>query len=406
MMMMMCSAAWLDAIGKLLDDKLKPIYELIQGKKDVATPAEDVDDEVSAADQLGFFGKYLTIWVLICIAIGTAIGYFFPSVSEFLEQFTVAEVSLPIAILIWVMIFPMTLNIDFDALKNVKKHPRGLVLTTTINWVVQPLMMLFLATLFFRYVYSYLDKETQDQYIAGALILGGSPCTAMVFVWSMLVKGNPVYTLVQVAVNDIIILILYAPTLFLFLGVSDIDIPYDTVILSVVLFVVVPFSLGYITRKQLLKHGGQSRIDQMEEKAKPFTTMALLLTLIVIFVFQGEKIVDYPLDILQIIVPLALHNYFVFAITFYIAYLIKLPFDIAAPAGFIGASSFFELGVAIAISSYGLKSGATLVNVVGVLTEVPIMLSLVKFSLKMKKHFPQSSPSVNAVTLATVSSAC
>jgi ACR3 family arsenite transporter len=314
-----------------------------------------------------------------------------------LEKVTYANISFPIAILLWIMIYPMTLRVDFESLKYIKKQPRGLLITTIVNWAVQPFTMYALALLFFRVIYGkLLNKETQDQFIAGAVILGGSPCTAMVFVWSTLVNGNAAYTLVQVSVNDILLLGLYAPTLFLFLRASNIPIPYKTILLSVVLYVVTPFIAGFITRKC----SSPKSLARLESALQPFTVIALLAALVLIFIYQGSTIVDDPVHILMVAVPITLQSYFIAALVFVWCWWYRVPFDVTAPACFIGCSNFFEMAVGVAISGaeliflntstnscvavYGAAAAATLVCVVGVLIEVPVMLSLVYLAKRWK----------------------
>ncbi|KNC54220.1 arsenical-resistance membrane protein [Thecamonas trahens ATCC 50062] len=314
---------------------------------------------------LGCFGTYLPLWVVACMVVGATIGSLWPEVAERLDEATVEQVSLPVAVLIWIMVVPMALTVDFDAILGVFRFPRGLLVTTAVNWLVQPFLMYGLATLFFR-------PSTR------AVILGGSPCTAMVFTWSVLARGDGAYTLVQVALNDALIFVLYAPTMFLLLSASDIHVPYITVVIAVLVFVAVPFAFGFVVQKFT------PWADSLARILKPFTIVALLATLLIIFVFQGERLTDRWTDVLLIAVPLTLQTYLVFAIAAVLAWYARLPFNVAAPATFISASNFFELGVAVAIASYGLDSGAVLVNVVGVLVEVPIMLSLV-WSMK-KAH--------------------
>lgn len=325
-----------------------------------------------------------------------------PGIATALNKATVANISLPVAILIWLMVYPMTLDIDATALRGVFRQPKGILLTCAINWLVQPFSMFVIALLFFRGFYSgALDIDTQKQYVAGAVILGGSPCTAMVFVWSALSHGNAPYTLVQVVVNDAILLVLYAPTLFLLLGATRITVPYDTIVLSVVLFVVVPFTAGFLTRRTLLrKPDGTEALARLKSRLEPMGMSALLVTLVLIFIFQGETIAAYPVRILMIIPPLAIQTYGVFALALYGARRLRLPFDVAAPASYIASSNFFELGVGVAMSAYGINSGATLVNVVGVLVEVPIMLSLVWIAGKYKHVFDGGVPALASAPAA------
>jgi len=329
--------------------------------------------------RLGLFERYLTLWVILCIVAGTLIGNKWPGVATWLSKFTYAQISIPVAVLIWLMIYPMMLQIDFASIKRVRQNSRGIVVTTVSNWLIKPFTMYAIASFFFFVVFKkWLPYDLANEYLAGAVLLGAAPCTAMVFVWSYLANGDPAYTLVQVAVNDLIILFAYAPIVMFLLGLTDITVPYDTVILSVVLFVVVPLVLGWISRVQLIRRKGLAWFEQTFLPAlAPVTITALLLTLIIIFIFQGQTIVSNPLDILLIAIPLTIQTYLIFAIAYGWAWLWRLPHPIAAPAGFVAASNFFELAVAVAIACFGLTSGAALATVVGVLEEVPIMLTLV-----------------------------
>lgn len=331
---------------------------------------------------ISFFERYLTVWVTLCIVVGVAIGKFFPGIPEFLSRFEYASVSLPIAILIWMMIFPMMLKIDFSSIVNSAKQPKGLTITVVTNWLIKPFSMYFIAYLFFKVIFkNYISTDLSTEYLAGAALLGAAPCTAMVFVWSYLTRGNAAYTLVQVAVNDIIILFAFTPIVAVLLGMSNITIPYDTLFLSVFLFVVIPFVAGYTVRKGVIKNKG---MDYFEKKFLPkfsnITISGLLLTLVIIFSFQGEIILNNPLHILIIAIPLIIQTFFIFFFAYLWAKQWDTSHDIAAPAGLIGASNFFELAVAVAISIFGLNSGATLATVVGVLVEVPVMLTLVKIA--------------------------
>jgi ACR3 family arsenite transporter len=339
---------------------------------------------------IGFFEKYLTLWVIMCMAIGVLIGKFLPGIPNFLGRFEYAEVSIPIAILIWLMIYPMMMKVDFTSIKNVGKNPKGLYVTWITNWLIKPFTMFAIASFFFYVVFkNVMPADLAKQYLAGAVLLGAAPCTAMVFVWSHLTKGNPAYTVVQVATNDLIILVAFVPIVALLLGVSDIQVPWDTLILSVVLFVAVPLALGVITRLAMIKRKGEEYFTkQFLPKWNGVTTIGLLLTLIIIFSFQGEVILSQPLDIIMIAVPLVIQTFLIFFIAYLASKWLKLPHDIAAPAGMIGASNFFELSVAVAISLFGAKSPATLATIVGVLTEVPVMLILVKIANNTKHWFP------------------
>jgi len=342
---------------------------------------------------ISFFQKYLTVWVVICMVIGVLIGNFIPSVPEFLNKFEYAKVSIPVAILIWIMIYPMMMKVDFQSIKNVKKNPKGLYVTWITNWLIKPFTMYAITYLFFFVIFkTFITPNLATEYLAGAILLGAAPCTAMVFVWSHLTKGNPAYTVVQVATNDLIILILFIPIVKLLLGVSNVTVPWDTLILSVIIFVVVPLLGGFLTRYFVIKKKG---IDFFENKfIKKFdnaTVIGLLLTLILLFMFQGEVIVNNPIHILLIAIPLVIQTFLIFFIAYGASKWLKLPHDISAPAGMIGASNFFELSVAVAIALFGLNSPAVLATVVGVLTEVPVMLILVKIANKTKGWFPKES---------------
>lgn len=338
---------------------------------------------------IGFFEKYLTIWVALCIIIGIAVGQFLPIIPQVLSRFEYANVSIPVAILIWLMIYPMMLKVDFESIKNVGKRPKGIIITCIINWLVKPFTMFGIAYLFFYVVFkTFISPELAEEYLAGAVLLGAAPCTAMVFVWSYLTKGDAAYTLVQVAVNDLIILVAFAPIVAFLLGVSGIVIPWDTLLLSVLLFVVIPLAFGIITRKMVVNKKGIAYFNTVFVKRFDHYTIAgLLLTLIILFSFQGQTILNNPLHILLIAVPLVLQTVFIFFIAYCWAKWWKLPHSIAAPAGMIGASNFFELAVAVAISLFGLQSGAALATVVGVLVEVPVMLMLVRIANNTNRWF-------------------
>jgi len=340
---------------------------------------------------LGFFEKYLTLWVAACIIIGVAIGQFIPAIPETLGKFEYANVSIPVAILIWLMIYPMMLKIDFSSIVRATKKPKGLIVTCTTNWLIKPFTMYLIAAFFLKIVFSkWIGSDLATDYLAGAVLLGAAPCTAMVFVWSYLTKGDPAYTLVQVAVNDLIILFAFTPIVAFLLGVSNVSVPYDTLILSTILFVVIPLTGGYLTRRNIIKHKGIEYFENVFlKKFDNVTIVGLLLTLVIIFSFQGEIILNNPLHIILIAIPLTIQTFFIFFIAYGWAKAWKLPHSIAAPAGMIGASNFFELAVAVAISLFGLESGAALATVVGVLTEVPIMLTLVRIANNTRKWFPE-----------------
>lgn len=333
---------------------------------------------------MGFFERYLSLWVAVCIIAGILIGKFTGTSIHVLSDLTIANINLPVAVLVWLMIYPMMVQIDFSAIKNVPKNPKGLILTLSINWLIKPFTMAFFAWLFFKNIYAaYLDPVLADQYLAGAILLGAAPCTAMVFVWSYLTKGDPEYTLVQVSVNDLILLVAFIPIVKWLLGVTNISIPYDTLIYSVVIFVVVPLLAGYISHKFIIKIKGETWFKQnFLPKLKPISIIALLTTLILLFAFQGKKITESPIDILLIAIPLTIQTYFIFFVAWFLGKKMCLPHKILSPGAMIGASNFFELAVAVAIALFGLNSGAALTTVVGVLIEVPVMLSLVKIANK------------------------
>lgn len=338
---------------------------------------------------IGIFQKYLTVWVLLCMGTGVLIGHFLPGVGDFLSKAEVANVNIPIAVLIWLMIFPMMLKIDFTSVKQVGKQPKGLLLTWIVNWLIKPFTMFGIASLFFYAVFkNVISTDLAKDYLAGAVLLGAAPCTAMVFVWSSLSKGNAAYTLVQVATNDLIILIAFVPIVALLLGVGGFSIPWGTLIFSVVLFVVVPLALATITRIIIVNKKDEEYLNEkVIPKFNPVTTIGLLVMLVLLFTMQAELIISNPVHILLIAVPLILQTFLIFGISFVSAKLLKLPFDIAAPAGFIGASNFFELAVAVAVALFPINPGVSLATVVGVLTEVPVMLLLVKIANASKRWF-------------------
>ncbi|MEF9893770.1 MAG: ACR3 family arsenite efflux transporter [Anaerorhabdus sp.] len=335
------------------------------------------------------FQRYLSIWVALCMVIGILIGKYAPVVPQFLSQFEYANVSIPMAILIWIMIYPMMMKVDFESVKNVGKNPKGLFVTWIVNWLIKPFTMYLIAFLFFMIVFkTWITPELATQYLAGAVLLGAAPCTAMVFVWSSLTKGNPAYTVVQVATNDLIILVAFVPIVKFLLGVSNIEVPWMTLILSVVLFVVIPLVAGILTRIVVTKQKGKDYFENIfSRKFDNLTSVGLLLTLVLLFAFQGETILNNPLHILLIAIPLIIQTVLIFIIAYGTCKFLKLPYDIAAPAGMIGASNFFELSVAVAIALFGTSSPAALATTVGVLTEVPIMLMLVRFANKTKNNF-------------------
>ncbi|MCK3684251.1 ACR3 family arsenite efflux transporter [Maribellus sp. YY47] len=332
--------------------------------------------------RIGFFEKYLTLWVAVCIAAGIGIGHWTGDSIEFLSSMELFSVNIPVAVLIWLMIYPMMLQVDFSSLKNIGKRPKGLILTLVVNWLIKPFTMAFFAWLFFSKLYAaFISPEQAGEYIAGAILLGAAPCTAMVFVWSYLTDGDPNYTLVQVSVNDLIILVAFIPIVGLLLGITNITIPYDTLAASIVVFVVIPLLAGFITHKILIRRKGEEWFrNEFLPRFKPVSIVALLSTLVLLFAFQGKTIIEKPLIILLVAVPLVIQTYFIFFITWVGGRKLKLPHAICSPAAMIGASNFFELAVAVAIALFGLQSPAALVTVVGVLVEVPVMLSLVNLA--------------------------
>lgn len=337
---------------------------------------------------IGFFERYLTIWITLCIIAGIAIGQWIPAVPETLGKWEYANVSIPIAVLIWLMIYPMMLKVDFQSVRNVGKRPKGILITCVTNWLIKPFTMFGIAWFFFVVFKTFIPTALADQYLAGAVLLGAAPCTAMVFVWSYLTKGDAAYTLVQVAVNDLIILVAYVPIVGFLLGIGGIAIPWATLILSVVLFVVIPLVAGIITRILVVRRYGIDYFNTVfVNKFNKWTIIGLLLTLIILFSFQGKTILSNPFHIVLIAVPLILQTFLIFFITYGWAKAWKFPHNVAAPAGMIGASNFFELSVAVAISLFGVQSGAALATVVGVLVEVPVMLTLVKIANNTRKYF-------------------
>ena len=338
---------------------------------------------------INVFQKYLSVWVIICMAIGVLISRFLPQIPEFLNRFEYARVSIPMAVLIWIMIYPMMMKVDFNSIKNVGKNPKGLFVTWIVNWLIKPFSMYGIASLFFFVVFkAFITPDLATEYLAGAVLLGAAPCTAMVFVWSSLTKGDPAYTVVQVATNDLIILVAFIPIVKFLLGVSNVTVPWDTLILSVILFVVIPLAGGMLTRYLVTKKKGKEYfVNTFVKKFDGITTIGLLLTLIMIFSFQGNVILENPLHIVLIAVPLILQTFLIFAIAYAACKLLKLPHKIAAPAGMIGASNFFELAVAVAVALFGTTSPAALATTVGVLTEVPVMLFLVKVANSTKGWF-------------------
>ena len=348
------------------------------------------EDKAKTPTGIGFFEKYLTVWVILCMATGVLIGRFLPAVPEFLGQFTYAEVSIPIALLIWLMIYPMMMKVDFASVKYIRRNPKGLYVTWVTNWLIKPFTMYAIAAFFFLVVFKrWIDPDLAKDYLAGAILLGAAPCTAMVFVWSYLTRGNAAYTVVQVATNDLIILVAFTPIVALLLGISGITIPWETLLLSVVLFVVIPLVGGILTRVNVIKHKGTEYFSKkFLPKFNNVTIGGLLLTLIIIFSFQGDVIINNPIHIVLIAIPLTIQTFLIFFIAYLTARKLKLYHCIAAPAGMIGASNFFELSVAVAISLFGPTSPVALATIVGVLVEVPVMLTLVKIANRTTDWFP------------------
>lgn len=337
---------------------------------------------------MGVFERYLSVWVGLCILAGITLGLIVPDVFEAIAGLEYASINLVVAIFIWVMIYPMMVNIDFASLKDIGKKPKGLCITLVVNWLIKPFSMAGLGILFFEYIFSGLvDPQDAKEYIAGMILLGVAPCTAMVFVWSQLVRGDANYTLVQVSINDIIMVFAFAPLVALLLGVTDIIVPWETLLLSVVLYVLIPLAAGYVTRKVLDKSGNLDRVGRFTSQIKPFSILGLLATVVLLFGFQAGTIVEKPLVIALIAVPLLLQSYGIFIVAYVWGYLWRVPFSTAAPAALIGTSNFFELAVAVAISMFGLNSGAALATVVGVLVEVPVMLSLVALANRTRVCF-------------------
>ena len=341
---------------------------------------------------MSFFERYLTIWVALCILVGIALGKFFPDVFFLLSQLEYASVNLLIAILIWAMVYPMMVAVDLRSLHRVAEQPKGLIITFVVNWLLKPFTMAALGVIFFRWLFAdFIPAKDAESYIAGLILLGAAPCTAMVFVWSHLTSGDPNYTLVQVSLNDVIMVFAFAPLVAFLLGVTDIPVPWETLLLSVGLYVIVPLIAGVLTRNYLLNSPNDNeRLERFNTAIKPYSIMALLGTIVLLFGFQGEVILDRPVLIVLIAIPLLIQSYGIFAIGYFLAWRFRVPFKVAAPCAMIGTSNFFELAVAVEISLFGLKSGAALATVVGVLVEVPVMLSLVAFANKTKFAFRQS----------------
>ena len=338
---------------------------------------------------MGIFERFLSVWVALAIGAGVGLGLLVPGLFGFVAKLEWASVNLVVAALIWLMIYPMMLKVEPSCLKDVGRKPKGLALTLTVNWLIKPFTMAALGVLFFKYVFAgMVPADDAEQYIAGMILLGVAPCTAMVFVWSHLTNGDANYTLVQVSVNDIILVFAFAPIAGLLLGVTDLHVPWETLFASVVIFVVIPLGAGLLTHTRLMKTGGSEAIEGLANRLKPASIVGLLLTVVLLFGFQAETIVAKPGRVVLIAIPLMIQSYGIFAIAYGLAKVLKLPFSVAAPAAMIGTSNFFELAVAVAISLFGLSSGAALATVVGVLIEVPVMLSLVAFANRTQRWFP------------------
>ena len=362
---------------------------MVHTKINAATPKEGI----------GFFEKWLSLWVVLCMAAGVLVGRFMPAIPAFLGQFEYARVSIPVAILIWLMIYPMMLKVDFASIRNVGREPKGLFVTWITNWLIKPFTMYAIAAFFFKVVFkSFIPEGLANDYLAGAIILGAAPCTAMVFVWSHLTKGNPAYTVVQVATNDLIILFAFTPIVALLLGIGGISIPWDTLILSVVLFVVIPLAAGVLSRHFIVRRRGEAWFkERFIAKFQGVTVTALLATLVLLFSFQGDVILENPVHIALIALPLSIQTVFIFFFAYLASKILKLPHDIAAPAGMIGASNFFELAVAVAISLFGTRSPVVLAIIVGVLVEVPVMLALVSIANRTRHWFPAKDHAIKGV---------
>ena len=338
---------------------------------------------------MSLFERWLTLWVALCILAGLLLGNLIPGLFAALAGLEYASVNLVVAVLIWAMVYPMMIAIDFGSLKDVGRRPKGLVITLAINWLIKPFTMAALGVLFFNHVFAGLiDSAKAPEYIAGLILLGAAPCTAMVFVWSQLTKGDPNYTLVQVSVNDLIMVVAFAPIVAFLLGVTDISVPWETLILSVILYIVIPLIAGALTRRALMARGGEAAVADFTARIKPGSVLGLLLTVVLLFGFQGQVIIAQPLLIALIAVPIIIQSYGIFALGYAWAFAWKLPHKVAAPCALIGTSNFFELAVAVAIGLFGLNSGAALATVVGVLVEVPVMLTLVAFANRTRDRFP------------------
>ncbi|MCW8125987.1 ACR3 family arsenite efflux transporter [Microbulbifer halophilus] len=348
---------------------------------------------------MGFFERFLSVWVGLCILAGLLLGSVAPGVFQAIAGLEVAHVNLPVALFIWVMIYPMMVQVDFSSIRDIGNKPRGLALTLVVNWLIKPFTMAALGWLFFRVIFADLvDPQTASEYIAGMILLGVAPCTAMVFIWSHLTRGDANYTLVQVSANDIIMVFAFAPIAAFLLGVSDVAVPWDTLLLSVILYVLIPLLAGLLTRRALDSAGDHTRLERFIQRTKPVSIAGLLATVILLFGFQAETILAQPIAIVLIAIPLLIQTYGIFALAYGAAKAMRLPHNIAAPACMIGTSNFFELAVAVAISLFGLNSGAALATVVGVLVEVPVMLTLVAFANRTRHCFAAPESDLKRVT--------
>ena len=348
----------------------------------------EISQKTAADSPMGIFERYLTLWVGLCILAGIALGYLLPGVFDALAALEYASVNLVVAVLIWAMVYPMMIAIDLGSLKAVGQRPKGLVITLAVNWLIKPFTMAGLAVLFFNYFFAgIIEPANAQQYIAGLILLGAAPCTAMVFVWSQMTRGDPSYTLVQVTINDLVMVVAFAPIVAFLLGVTDIAVPWETLVLSAVLYIVLPLIAGGLTRRYLIARGGEAAVTTFTARIKPLSMLGLLLTVVLLFGFQGGIILAQPLLIALIALPIVLQSYGIFALAYAWAWAWRLPYRIAAPCALIGTSNFFELAVAVAIGLFGLNSGAALATVVGVLVEVPVMLSLVAFANRTRTRF-------------------
>jgi ACR3 family arsenite transporter len=352
---------------------------------------------MSTRSPIGFFERYLSVWVTLCIVAGISLGSLLPGMFQTLASVEYGSVNFIVAVLIWLMVYPMMVSVDFSSLRRIHERPKGLIITLVVNWLIKPFTMVGLGVLFFHYFFvDLIEPDDADQYIAGLILLGAAPCTAMVFIWSQLTRGDATYTLAQVALNDVIMIFAFAPLVAFLLGVTDLQVPWATLILSVGLYVLIPLLAGVMTRLQLSRAAdnpaqAELAVSRFNARVKPLSILGLLGTVVLLFGFQGQIILDQPLLIGLIAIPLLIQSYGIFAIAYGAARLWKVPFNVAAPCALIGTSNFFELAVAVAIGLFGLNSGAALVTVVGVLVEVPVMLSLVAFANRTQSWFPDSA---------------